>query len=185
MILRGECPAGSKLRQQPLADHFGVAQGVVREALLELEVRGWVQSIDHRGAYVIQIDARARAQAVEIRAMHESLAVRLCCDRVNRADLRELSHLAERACEAAAGSEGEADGAALDREFHGRLFRLSDNELLAQLSENYRFRAASLVVARERSAVRAEHLALLRAIQDGRAEDAERVVREHIAADAG
>ena len=36
MILRGELRPGTKLLQKALADRCGVAQGVVREALLEL-----------------------------------------------------------------------------------------------------------------------------------------------------
>src|SRR3954453_9620210 len=56
MILSGERHPGSKLRQQELAERFGVAQGVVREALLELQGFGLVETIDNRGIYVSQLD---------------------------------------------------------------------------------------------------------------------------------
>jgi DNA-binding GntR family transcriptional regulator len=189
MILRGQCKPGSKLRQKQLADKFGVAQGVVREALLELELHGWVKSIDRRGAFVTQIDDTARGQALEIRAMHEALAVRLCCERVTRGDLRELAHLAERAYEvgkAPSTAANVAEMGALDRQFHYKLVQLSGNELLTQLAQNYRLRAGAKPAAtRNPAVVRSEHLAILRAIQDGRGEDAERLVREHISAEAG
>ena len=82
MILSGERHPGSKLRQQELAEHFGVAQGVVREALLELQGFGLVETIDNRGIYVSQLDRARLLEAFHVREMHEGLAARLCCERV-------------------------------------------------------------------------------------------------------
>src|SRR3954468_5844451 len=78
MILSGERRPGSKLRQQELAEHFQVAQGVVREALLELQAYGLVETIDRRGMFVTQLDEGKLLEAFEVREMHEGLAARLC-----------------------------------------------------------------------------------------------------------
>src|SRR4051812_2502614 len=51
MILRGERAAGTKLRQRELATDLGVAEGLVREALLELKQSGLVESIERRGVF--------------------------------------------------------------------------------------------------------------------------------------
>src|SRR5436305_8544748 len=76
MILSGERQPGTKLRQQELAEHFGVAQGVIREALLELAAYGLVEIIDNRGVYVSKIDKNRLLESFEVRAMHEGLAAR-------------------------------------------------------------------------------------------------------------
>src|SRR3954470_10291747 len=95
MILSGEREPGSKLRQQELAERFQVAQGVVREALLELQASGLVETVDRRGMFVTKLDKSRILEAFEVREVHEALAVRLCCERANRGQLRELMDLAE------------------------------------------------------------------------------------------
>ena len=81
LIVNGRQKPGSKLVQQKLAKQFGVAQGVIREALLELQVCGLVEAIDNRGMFVSPIDAQKLLDAFEIREVHEGLAARLCCTR--------------------------------------------------------------------------------------------------------
>src|SRR4051812_14664591 len=70
MILRGELRPGSRLHQTELAQRCGVAQGVVREALLELERTGLVESIERRGVYVARLDRATIVEALELREIH-------------------------------------------------------------------------------------------------------------------
>src|SRR6185436_20351291 len=95
MILNGERRPGAKLRQQELAKQFQVAQGVIREALLELQAYGLVEMIDRRGMFVTKLNKERLLEAFEVREMHEALAARLCCERVTRAQIRELMELAQ------------------------------------------------------------------------------------------
>src|SRR6476620_8739917 len=96
MILTGERRPGTKLRQQELAKQFQVAQGVVREALLELQAYGLVEMIDRRGMFVTKLNKDKLLEAFEVREMQEALAARLCCERATRAQIRELVELAQR-----------------------------------------------------------------------------------------
>ena len=67
MILDGEQQAGSKLVQQQLAKRFGVAQGVVREALLELQAYGLVETVDNRGVFVSELSGQKLLDAFDVR----------------------------------------------------------------------------------------------------------------------
>ena len=96
MILSGKYPPGAKLPQVQLARQFGVAQGVIRESLLELKACGLVEVVDHVGVFVSNLDARKLLEAYEIREMLEGLAARLCCQRASREDLGELEAVAKR-----------------------------------------------------------------------------------------
>src|SRR5438034_6683984 len=96
MILTGERRPGTRLRQQELAREFQVAQGVVREALLELQAYGLVEMTARRGMFVTEINKDRLLEAFEVREMHEALAARLCCDRVTRGQINELREIAER-----------------------------------------------------------------------------------------
>src|SRR6185436_4435208 len=94
MILNGERRPGAKLRQQELAKKFQVAQGVIREALLELQAYGLVEMIDHRGMFVTPLNKKRFLEAFDVREVHEALAVRSCCERVTRTQIRELTEVA-------------------------------------------------------------------------------------------
>ena len=181
MILSGERHPGSKLRQQELAEKFGVAQGVVREALLELQTFGLVETIDNRGIYVSQIDRPRLLEAFYVREVHEGLAVRLCCERATRTDIRELMAVAEEIYSLGAARKLEEMGT-LDRELHSRLIHLSGNSMLIRLADNYRILGKIVRADRNIEMVRNEHLAILQKIQDGDADQAERLMREHVAA---
>ena len=181
MILRGELRPGARLHQKALADRLGVAQGVIREALLELERTGLVESIERRGVYVARLDRETILEALELREIHEVFAVRRCCERATRLEIRQLMEIAERIYQLSrARKRAEMD--ALDRQLHERLLQLAGNAMLRDLSENYRFLGRMVVgVERDEKKVRDEHLAILTAIADGRADEAERLIRHHIA----
>ena len=179
MILSGETPPGAKLVQQELAKRFGVAQGVVREALLELQAYGLVQTIDNRGIFVAPLGTKTLLDSFEVREVHEGLAVRLCCQTASRAQLQELAELARRMCTLA--TEGKVmEAASLDRDFHHRLVHISGNSMLIRLAENYRMLGKVIQLTRNAVEVRDEHLAILKAIESGQADEAERLMRLHI-----
>src|SRR5688572_7655643 len=117
MILNNELAPGEKLAQVPPATKLEVTQGVVREALLELQYCGLVEAIDNRGMFVGPLNGKALIDFFELREMHEALAVRLCCQRASREQLKELAELAERAFGLAERNELPTM-ASLDREFH-------------------------------------------------------------------
>jgi DNA-binding GntR family transcriptional regulator len=56
-ILRGEIAPGAALRQEELAERFGVSRLPVRDALMRLETQGLVHVYPNRGAFVISLSA--------------------------------------------------------------------------------------------------------------------------------
>ncbi len=181
LILSGEYRPGQRLVQQELAARFGVAQSVVRESLLELQFCGLVEAVDNLGMFVSGLDASALLAAYEIREMFEGLGARLCCERIGRADLRELTELAEGNYRL--GSEGDLEAmSALDRQFHYRMIVASRNELLARLTESYRVLGMFVRANRAIEQVRDEHLQIVGAIEANRPDEAERLARRHVQA---
>ena len=73
-ILTGESKPGERLSQQSLARELGVAQGTVRESLLELQWLGLVESIDHLGVFVDNLDASRICEAYLVREVMEAAA---------------------------------------------------------------------------------------------------------------
>ncbi len=89
-ILSGRVPIGSRLRQEALADDFGVSRTPVREALRKLEATGVVQLLPNRGAVVRGPSAREIREAYEVRAELEGLAAELAARGINDRELQRL-----------------------------------------------------------------------------------------------
>ncbi len=177
-ILSGESKPGERLSQQSLARELGVAQGTVRESLLELQWLGLVQSIDHLGVFVDDLDATRICEAYEVREVMEGLAARLACANAGRNDITELRRMADEIFRLAQDKRNET--ATLDRAFHLHITELTRNSTLIRLSHTYRILGMTVRAFREPSVIHAEHVRIIAAIEHNFADEAERQARAHV-----
>lgn len=178
-ILSGEAKPGERLGQQSLARELGVAQGTVRESLLELQWLGLVQSIDHLGVFVDSLDAQKVCEAYMVREVMEGLGARLACGNAGRADVAELRGMADRVFDLAQAGE-EAETASMDRRFHVHITELSRNSTLVRLAHTYRTLGMTVRAHRDPEVIHEEHLRIIDAIEQNFAEEAERQARAHV-----
>jgi DNA-binding GntR family transcriptional regulator len=89
-VLSGDVPVGTHLRQEALAEEFGVSRTPVREALRHLQATGLVELLPNRGAVVRGPSAREIREAYEVRAELEGLAAELAAGRISDRDLVRL-----------------------------------------------------------------------------------------------
>jgi DNA-binding GntR family transcriptional regulator len=89
-VLSGELPSGTRLRQEALAEEFGVSRTPVREALRKLQASGLVELRPHRGALVRGLSSREIRDAYEVRAELEALAAGVAAVRIRQEQLERL-----------------------------------------------------------------------------------------------
>lgn len=183
-ILSGESKAGERLSQQSLARELGVAQGTVRESLLELHWLGLVESVDHLGVFVGTLDVSRICQAYQVREVLEGLSARLCCGNAGRTDVATLRDMADEVFKLAKKGKEDEMGK-LDRSFHFHITELSRNKILIRLAETYRVLGMTVRASREPQIIHEEHLGIVQAIEDNDAEEAERRARKHVEQAAG
>jgi DNA-binding GntR family transcriptional regulator len=87
----GEIAVGGWIRQEALAQEYGVSRTPVREALRQLEALGVVEMVAHRGARVTLPSQRDVAEALEVRGVLEGHAAALAADRITQAGLDVLA----------------------------------------------------------------------------------------------
>jgi len=177
-ILSGESKPGERLSQQSLARELGVAQGTVRESLLELQWLGLVETVDHMGVFVDKIDAERISQSYHVREMLEGLAARLACENASRSDITELRKMADEIFRLAQNKKNETG--TLDREFHIHITELSRNATLIRLSQTYRILGMTVRAFRKPDVIHAEHLRIVEAIEHNFGDEAERQARQHV-----
>ena len=70
---------------------------------------------------------------------------------------------------------------ALDRDFHHRIITISRNVILSRLTEAYHVLGMIVQTSRSHPEIHAEHLGIVKAIEENRPDDAERLARQHVA----
>ena len=90
-IVNGEYRDGERLREQELAELYGVSRGPVREAIRELHKHGLVTLTPRRGAFAIGVSVDLVAESFNARAALAGIAARQFTRRRPEAGLAELA----------------------------------------------------------------------------------------------
>src|SRR5262252_9783441 len=95
-IISGAIQGGDQIVEAKIAQEFGVGQGLVREALIELEHRGFVLRTPFTGTIVPRLTLEDAQQIFEVRIELEPLAFSLAVKRANEQDIAVLNELNEK-----------------------------------------------------------------------------------------
>lgn len=109
-ILSGEIATGTWLRQERIADEYGVSRTPVREALRALQAQGVVDVVPHRGALVLGPTLRAIREAYAVRAQLEGYAAELAAAYIRDDHLERLRDAEELFRRSAIDAPGDASG---------------------------------------------------------------------------
>src|SRR5262245_49324991 len=96
-IISGAIRSGEQIVEGKLAQELGVGQGLVREALIELEHQGFVQRIPFSGTQVTELTLQDAQQIFDLRIELEPLAFFLAGPNANGQHISELKELADNA----------------------------------------------------------------------------------------
>src|SRR5262245_43610037 len=133
-IASGTLHTGAQIVEAKLAQQFGVGQGLIREALIELEHLGFVQRTPFSGTQVCQLTLEDAQQIFDLRIELEPLAFLLAGQRASRDQINEVAKLAEQAKKAATAEDldwfFEAHIA-----FRKKIWELSGNRFVQQALE--------------------------------------------------
>jgi DNA-binding GntR family transcriptional regulator len=183
-ILSLELAPGTVLARQELADHFGVSQTPVREALLRLSEEGLVDVFPQHATLVSRIDIAAARQAhflrrsIELELVHQ-LALEAPAGLVEQMK----ATIAQQAALATAQRYGDFVGA--DRAFHRLMYEAAGVpdlwELVGRVSGHVdRLRRLHLPTAGKTEAILRDHRAIARAIDAKDPAAAQAALRKHL-----
>jgi DNA-binding GntR family transcriptional regulator len=180
-ILRGVAEPGQALRQEELADRFGVSRLPVRDALLRLEAQGLVHVYPNRGAFVISLSADEVREIYDLRILLEGDVIERAVPRMSADDWRRI----DAAHAEATRSAGSPDWAEGDWAFHRALYTPASRPRQLAMIETLRGTVARYSPAHEvlpsgTSSWLADHDAILEACRARAAVAARKRVEEHV-----
>lgn len=138
LILRGELAAGTRVTEAGLAESLGLSRTPVRQALPMLAEQGYLTPVGKRGYAVKTFTAEESFTALEVRALLEGYAARLCAVKglsptalmafqacLDEGDALLRSGLADEALEHAYGE--------MNQRFHDLLLEVAGEPLVEEL----------------------------------------------------
>jgi len=186
-IIAGELGPGERIREQTLAASLGVSRGPLREAIRRLEGRRLLDRKANVGVSVAMLSPERLDNLLTVREALEGMACRLAAERMSDEELGELVKLLDTHSKKPDVARGEGyyqeSG---DFDFHFRIARASNNELLASivmgdlydLLRVYRYKSSTMA-GRAAQALE-EHREIVEALVSRDPERAEAAMRTHI-----
>ena len=183
-IASGQLRPGERIIQEQLALQLGISRQPVQQALTLLRKEGVLTDAPGRGLQVAPLDLEHVRHMYEVRAVIEGLAFRCAAEHNAKAAEMRGPALIKAGRKAVASGSYSAMIAA-DMAFHGFIYGLSRNPLVAPAMETHwtqTQRVMGEVLMRDDKPrdIWNQHEALLAAVSAGDGETAERLARRHI-----
>ncbi|KXF75629.1 GntR family transcriptional regulator [Paramesorhizobium deserti] len=185
-ILSGRYAAGTQLRQDALAESFGVSRIPIREALFQLEAEGLVKILPQRGAVVSDLSRTEIDDVFELRILLEPRLLLASAPKLTEEDFNRLNDRHENYVKAIS-ENAVNDYGRLNAELHMAMYHLADmprtQQIVASLlqtSDRYTRIQLSNMAAMQRAMD--EHAELIHLCRSGRFDRAARFLAEHVAA---
>jgi DNA-binding GntR family transcriptional regulator len=188
-VLDHRLPPGTKLKEIPLAELFGVTRSVVRKALARLAHERVVELRTNRGAIVASPSVEESRNLFAARLVIERAIVDALARSITKPQARELRALVQE--ENAAYQRGEMRaGLKLSREFHCVIARMAGNTVLTEFLEQLVARTPLVLLAyrgpmQHTGCANDEHAAIADAIAAGQADKAVTLLKSHLDSLAG
>ena len=183
-ILNGDLSPGVQLRQDALAEQFGISRIPVREALLQLEASNLVKIMPHRGAVVTGVSLEELEDIFQLRVQLEPQLLLLSAPHLTRADIEALRDVAIAYSDTLATGEAPRWGE-LNRRFHLDLLRHAQRPrslsvLSGLLQDCDRPTRLQLSTAEDRARAREEHGRILDLCEAQKIEEAAAALYAHV-----
>ncbi|RFB71184.1 MULTISPECIES: GntR family transcriptional regulator [unclassified Herbaspirillum] len=181
-IYEGVLASGVALKQEDLAEKFGVSRIPIREALKRLEAEGLVQHELNKGTVVASHSISEVIEMLDIRIGLETRALQLAIPNLDKQHLDRCEAILARYD----GASKPSVWSALNLEFHLTLYSAANKPRLIKMIEDLvlgmqRYTRIYISHTLGREQPQKEHYELLETLRRGDAEKAISLLEEHIA----
>ena len=182
-IIDHELQAGEKLKEQRIADQFGVSRTLVRQALYQLSQKHLIRIEQARVAFVATPSIKEAREVFGVRMALESAMVESLVANITAQKIKALrTHIKAEA--ASLQSTDASNRIELLGDFHVLMAELLDNDVLAQLLQDLISRCAliTLLYQSKNAASHShdEHVEILQAIVNKDASKAKKLMHSHL-----
>ena len=183
-ILSGEMGEGEPIRQEALADEYGVSRMPIREALKRLDAEGLVLLTNNRGATVVKHSLSEIGEIFDLRALLEVDLFRRSIPNMSAdifASCDTLLHKMEQSFDA----DDVAQWGTLNHQYHTALYSAADRRLTHDILQRVsllsdRYVRLHLSVMEQRAPAKEDHEQLLELAKRGEIDEACALLNTHV-----
>jgi DNA-binding GntR family transcriptional regulator len=170
-----------RLDERDLSARFGISRTPLREALAQLDQEGLVKVVARRGIFIVRKTKAEILDMITTWAALESMSARLAAERATPEDIAELHQLTDPYTDVDRHM-GEYSDANI--RFHQAIIRTGGNELIKHITDGLFMHVRAIrnrtIFEKDRAKRSvADHKKIVAAIEEGNADLAEKLVREH------
>ncbi len=182
-IVVGRLQPGERLKEEELAQEFGVSRTPIREALLILQAEGLIEALPQRGVAVRSYDLDHLEDLYRLRALLEGHAARRAAANISRDELADLQESSDR-FEALEDADVE-EFVQENLHFHNVILDACGSPRLAAFVRKVTelplvYKSYTWYTPEQRRLSAHYHRQIVRALQARDGERAERLLKEHI-----
>jgi DNA-binding GntR family transcriptional regulator len=134
MILQGDLPPGTQIREEQLAETCGVSRTPVRDALRRLEGQAFIRRSESQRSFVVDWSLDDIADAFELRTMLEGRAARRAAERSSESAMQRLRDCNRAILKAVSQVPANVLGfLEANREFHAIILEMAASRRLSSL----------------------------------------------------
>ncbi len=180
-LQRGDIKPGDYLREQLVAEEFGVSRTPVREALRQLEAEGLAAAEPRLGMRIRSLDYIEVMELYEVREVHERAVARIAATKVTDMEMQELESIQSSLEKSRSDTTKMVE---LNQQFHYALLQVAKNRFLTKAVESmqrtvYILGPSTLEDNKRATVAIKEHRELIQALQQHDPDKAEAVMAEH------
>ncbi len=178
---QGDLLPGSTLNIGEIAKQLGISKTPLRDALIHLELEGFVTILPRRGVQVNKLDIKDVKNAYDAVGLVESFIIADCIDKISPAHIAELETLNEKMI-GEIQSNNFSELFKTNLQFHNIFLDVSDNELLKKFilpikHRLYDFPRQNYIAEWELSNC-GEHKQVIDFLKSGNGEGAARILKD-------
>ncbi len=129
-IFSGRIEPGDPIVESKFAQQLDAGTPLVREALIELEHKGFVEKIPYKGTFVTKLGSKEIEQIFNLRAELEAIAIEWAKKNATPADIAEMQEMVQKMKQGAKKMDLD-QFYEYDLAFHRKIWQLSENPYLA------------------------------------------------------
>jgi DNA-binding GntR family transcriptional regulator len=183
-ILKGEYGIGEKINESQIAEELRVSRTPIREAFMQLETEGLIESIPNRGSFALGFSSQDIEDIYAVRAALEGLAVKWATSRITEEDIEKLKDEFD-IMEFYTRKKNSQKVKESNKRFHEIVYHASRSRFLIQILTSYqeyiqqskKVNVYSEVYLKE---ILQEHWEILEAIKDRNEKKAEEKILMHL-----
>ena len=184
-IIDGSLEPGSKLLEAKIASKMGISRTPIREAMRELEAKGFVKMIPNQGIVVSSDSIEDIQKVMQIRGVLEGLAARLATPLITEEKIEVLETCNEN-MEKSVNKNNVLAFKKESNKFHSVILEVCGNDRLVKIRQNLadqilKFRNISLHVPGALESALKKHREITEALKQGDADKADELSKLHIA----